>query len=230
VVLEAGDDRNPEAEEALEVLCGAYWYPLYAYTRRQGYDAPAAADLTQAFFARFLEKEYLKSVDPEKGRFRAFLLACMRHFLSNERDRERALKRGGGRAPLSLDGASAEARYRNEPAHELTAERIYHRRWALTLLEQVLDRLREDYARRHRAALFEALEPTITGGGGQSYRETGAALGLSEGAVKVAVHRLRRRYAETLRQEIGRTVGSPREIDEELQCLLDALGETSPLD
>ena len=223
-MLAAGQTGSPESDRALDALCSTYWYPLYAYARRWGLDAETAADRTQGFFARLLEREDLRGVDPERGRVRAFLLACMRNFLAGERQREGARKRGGGRAALSLDAAEAERRYRLEPAHEETAEALYRRRWALALLDEVLVRLKEDYAARGKERLFEALKGTLTSSNEESYQEVGRRLGLSEGAVKVAVHRLRRRYGEAVRAEIARTVESSEEIDDEIERLFEALG------
>ncbi len=224
IVLAAGNHHSPESEQALEALCSSYWYPLYAYTRRQGHDAETAVDLTQSFLARLLEKDGLRSVDREKDRFRAFLLACMRHFLANQRDLERAQKRGGGLKPLSLDFSNAESRYLVEPADQLTPKRLFDRRWALTLLDSVIGRLRAQYTERGKEGTFEAIKPFITTDGGESYRQIGDRLGMSEGAVKVAVPRLRRRYADALREEIARTVESPAQIDDEIEQLFDALG------
>jgi RNA polymerase sigma factor (sigma-70 family) len=225
LVLAAGDRHSPQAEEALSALCAAYWYPLYAYVRRHGHSPEQAEDLTQEFFARLLEKDFLRNVDPEKGKFRAYLMACFRHFLANERDRPLAQKRGGGKTHLSLNFPDAEARYNLEPAHELTPEKLYERQWALTLLDQVLNRLRDESVREGHGRLFDTLKIFLTGESPSlSYEQVGRTLGLSVGAVKVAVHRLRRRYRELLREEIGRVVGDPSEIDAEIQALFVALG------
>jgi len=224
IVLAAGDQTSPQAQEALSALCGTYWYPLYAYVRRQGDPPEQAEDLTQEFFTRLLEKGFLRGVDPEKGKFRAYLMACFRHFLANERDRPLAQKRGGGQRHLSLDFADAEARYRLESAHELTPEKLYERQWALTLLDQVLNRLRDESIRDGHGRLFDTLKVFLSGESPSlSYEQVGRGLGLSVGAVKVAVHRLRRRYRELLREEIGRIVGDPSEIDAEIQALFAAL-------
>jgi RNA polymerase sigma-70 factor (ECF subfamily) len=224
IVVAAQDAEAPQARDALAALCRSYWYPLYAYIRRQGHSVEQAQDLTQEFFTRFLEKDYLRSVDPAKGKFRSFLLACCKHFLANERDRAAAAKRGGGRAALSLDFGAAERRYRLEPAHIQTAERLYERRWALTLLDQVLDRLHDEMSREHKAKLFEVLKPCLTAeNAARSYQEVAAELGMTEGAVKVAVHRLRRRYREMLQEEVGRTLKEPGLIEEELRDLFAAL-------
>lgn len=223
VVLAARDREAPVARQALESLCTSYWYPLYAFTRRQGYDHDAAGDLTQAFFMRLLQTDMLRTVECERGRFRAFLLACMRHFLANERDRAEASKRGGGRSSLSIDMAIAEQRFDREPWHGLTPEKSYHRRWALTLLEEVLRRVRDDYVERGQQQLFDLLQPLITPRAAESFRPVAELANMSEGAVRVAVHRLRRRYGEALRQEIARTVDDPAEIDHEIRELFAAL-------
>ncbi len=225
LVLAARARAEPGAEEALASLCHAYWYPLYAYIRRRGRGADEARDLTQEFFARLLEKDFLGQADRTKGRFRSFLLAACGHFLANEHDRARAAKRGGGRRPLSLDGRDAEDRYRVEPADILTPERLFERRWALTLLEEVLARLRADFAARGKERLFDLLRGTLVGErDAPPYREVARRLGMTEGAVKVAVHRLRQQYRDLLREEIGRTVESPEQIDDEIRDLFAALG------
>ncbi len=220
VVLAARESASPGSQEALEKLCRAYWYPLYAYVRRQGYEPPDAQDLTQAFFARVLEKHYLAQAQREKGKFRCFLLGWLRHFLSDERDRARALKRGGGQPLLSLDEESAEARYRLEAVDETTAEKLYDRRWALTVLEQAWSRLREEYIRAGKAMLYEKLRLTEVGEkGGPTYAEVANQLGASESAVKAAAFRMRQRYRELVREEIAQTVSDPAEIDEEMRHL-----------
>ena len=223
LVLAAGRGSAPGARDALGALCEAYWYPVYAYVRRRGHPADDAADLTQAFFARLLEKGDLRAANPERGRFRAFLLASVGHFLSNERDRALAQKRGGGAAVISLDGEAAERRYALEPSHDLTPERVYERRWALELLGRALARLRAGEERSGRGGRFEALKGHLTGEGG-SYAETAVAIGTSESAVKVAVHRLRRRYRELVRAEIAETLDDPSRVDDELGALFAALG------
>jgi RNA polymerase sigma-70 factor (ECF subfamily) len=225
MVLAARQRHAPEAEAALTALCQSYWFPLYAFIRRQGHTADEAQDLTQEFFARLLEKDFLEAVDRDKGRFRSFLLAACKHFLANERDRARAQKRGGGRQPLPLDLRDAEARFSHEPAHTLTAEKLFDRRWALTLLDEVLARLRQEYAGKDKAELFEALRPYLVGDREKiPYARAAGQLGLTDGAVKVAVHRLRQRYRERLREEIARTVGDPEQVDDEIRELFTALG------
>ena len=227
LVLAAKDRASPQSQEALAALCAAYWYPLYAYVRRRGHDAHQAQDLTQEFFARLLEKDYLQVVDREKGKFRSFLLAALQHFLSNEYDRAKARKRGGGggRPALAIDFAAAEGRYALEPAHSLTPEKLFERRWALTLLDGVLARLREEYHDGGKGKLFDGLKSYLTAGeSAVSHAETARTLDMSEGAVKVAAHRLRKRYRELLREEIERTLDEPGRIDDEIRDLFAALG------
>lgn len=224
-VLAAGEAASPQGDDALARLCRAYWYPLYAYVRRQGHGSADAEDLTQEFFARLLEKNFLKAATPEKGRFRSFLLIALKRFLANEWERARAQKRGGGKAPLELDAVSAEERYRLEPVDEASGDRIYERRWALTLLDQVLQRLHNEAVRAGKGAQFELLKTFLYGEkSALSQTEIGAQLGLSESAVKSAVHRLRQRYREVLRQEVAHTVASPADVEDELRHLLKVLG------
>ncbi len=224
VVVAAGRGDDSEARLALETLCRTYWYPLYVFVRRNGFNAADAQDLTQAFLARLISRGDLGGVDRAKGKFRSFLLASMKHFLSNARDRARAKKRGGDAVLIPLDAVSAEERYALEPAHTMTADRIYERRWALTLLDKVLARVRNEYDSTGKGALFEALKGTLSGerveGG---YAAVAERLELSEGSVKVAVHRLRRRYRELLRREIAQTVADPGEAEEELRYLFSAV-------
>jgi DNA-directed RNA polymerase specialized sigma24 family protein len=225
LVLAGAEAGTPVGDAALARLCGLYWLPVYAFIRRQGYDADAAHDLTQEFFARMLEKHYLRGVRRERGRFRSFLLASVRHFLSNERDRTRALKRGGRRQILSIDVELTEQRCRIEPHDDDTPETVFDRQWALALLEHVLARLREEFVAAGRPARFEVLKPLLTGDADAGdYGALATALGTSEGAIKVAAHRLRRRYRDLLREEIATLVESPDEVDDELRHLLRALG------
>jgi RNA polymerase sigma-70 factor (ECF subfamily) len=224
VVLAAAKGRDsPEVADAMAELCRTYWYPLYAFIRRRGYESHEAEDLTQEFFARLLERHVLVGIDREKGKFRAFLLAAAKHFLANERDRAQAQKRGGGRAMIAWDCLNAEARYRLEPAHDLTPERLFERRWALALLDRVLARLQAEFDEGGKTRLFEALKGALAGGLESTYAAIAERLGMSEVAVKVAVHRLRRRYRHLLREEIAHTVADPTEIDEEIRHLLDCL-------
>jgi|SRR5665213_413385 len=225
VVSAAGNCDTTHSRAALEQLCQAYWYPLYAYVRRRGHSPEDAEDLTQEFFARLLENKWVGRADRQKGRFRSFLLSAMNHFLRDEWDRARAQKRGGGvkAAPLQLD--TAETRYGHEAADTVTPEQNYERRWALALLEQVVYRLRAEYEQSGRVELFAALHPCLVGDRtAQPYAELAANLGVSEGTVKSAVHRLRSRYRELLRHEIAQTVAEPGEVDEELRHLFIVLG------
>jgi RNA polymerase sigma factor (sigma-70 family) len=224
MVLAAGQHDSPQCQEALAALCQTYWYPLYAFIRRQGFHAHEAQDLTQDFFARFLEKSYLHVVDPDKGKFRSFLLACCKHFLANERDRAGAQKRGGDRVFASLDFAGAESRYALEPVDALTPEKLFERRWVLTLLDQALIRLEREFNEAGKGRLFGELKAGLTGEKtGASYEELAKALDMTLGAVKVAAHRLRSRYREVLREEIARTLGEGADIDEEIRNLFAAL-------
>jgi RNA polymerase sigma-70 factor (ECF subfamily) len=226
VVLEAGQSVSKEANQALENLCRTYWYPLYAYVRRKGYDAHAAQDLTQEFFARLLARNYLSVADRKRGKFRSFLLGCLEHFLAREWTRAHAQKRGGGQPLFSLDETDAENRYLREPAHELTAEKIFDRRWATTLLDQAMARLREECLASQKGELFEKTQNYLSGERGEaSYADLAVSLGMSEGAIKVAVHRLRQRYGELVRDEIAQTVATPGEVDEELRYLFAVLRE-----
>jgi RNA polymerase sigma-70 factor (ECF subfamily) len=224
VVLCARDKSSADSRQALESLCRHYWYPLYAFVRRHGHGPHDAEDLTQEFFARLLQKDYLKSVAREKGRFRTFLLAALKHFLANEWDRSQRQKRGGGQAHLPLDTADAETRYQIESASELSADRVYEQRWALTLLDQVFQRLRAEYAASGKEDLFEQLKGTLSGERSSlPYAEIAMRLKMSEGAVKVSVHRVRQRYREILRDEIAQTVSTPEEVEDELRSLFAAL-------
>lgn len=224
LVLSAQRGDSTRARTALEKLCHAYWYPLYAFVRRMGQSPHDAEDSVQGFFAVCLEKNYLDAADETKGRFRSFLLMALKRFLAKERDKSRARKRGGGQKPIALDGLTAEQRYALEPAEHLSADKLFERRWALTLLEHVLSRLREEQATSGRLEAFEQMkEFLLAGGRGTPYMELAARLGTSEGAVKVAVHRLRQRYRELLEEEIANTVASPEEVEDERRYLLAVL-------
>ncbi len=224
LVLSAADRTSPRFQQALADLCTAYWYPLYAFVRRQGNPAVEAEDLTQEFFLALVDKEFLASTDPEKGRFRTFLLLCLKRFLANQSDRRRAQKRGGGRPLISINRDEAESRYRAEPADAATPERIYERRWALALLDQVLSRLGDEYRQAGKETLFARLKVYLVAESSpESYATVAASHGLTAGAVKVAVHRLRRRYGELLRAEVARTLEQPSDINEEIQALFAAL-------
>ncbi len=227
VVLTAGSRDTTRAQAALEKLCRAYWYPLYAYVRRRGQSVEDAQDLTQEFFARVLERNWLARADQAKGRFRTFLLTAMERFLANEWDKVRALKRGGGfrNIPIQLD--TAETRYGVEPADTHTPEQAFEYRWALALLDEVIGQLEAEFRARDQADLFKALKPCLVGNrASQPYAELAARLGMEEGAVKVAVHRLRQRYRELLRAEIANTVDSPGQVDAEMRHLFNVLARS----
>lgn len=226
-VLAAGKGSETQGRAALETLCEAYWYPLYAYVRRQGHDPDESRDLTQAFFSHLLETDMLQVADPSRGRFRSFLLTSLKNFLSHERDKEGALKRGGGAVTVSLD--AAETRYDLEPAADTSPDVLFERRWALTLMERAMKALETESAAGQSPERLEHLKPYLTGSAPQApYSEAAEALGVSEGAFRVAIHRLRQRYGELLRQEIGNTVAVDSEVDEELKHLLTVVsGEAS---
>ena len=224
VVLSARSADAPEAAQALEHLCRAYWFPLYAHVRRLGHGPDDAADLTQAFFARLLEKDGLTVADRERGRFRSFLLGALKHFLANEWDRARAKKRGGHLEIVPLDPPAGEQRLQLEPATQTTPDREFDRRWTLALLDTVLGRLAQEYAAAGKERLFGALKETLGASRSEvSQRQLAGALGMSEGAVRVASHRLRQRYRELLREEIAQTVTTPAEVEDELRHLFAAL-------
>jgi RNA polymerase sigma factor (sigma-70 family) len=223
-VLSAGDPSSPHAATALEALCRAYWYPLYAFVRRCGYPAADAEDLTQEFFAQLLEHKWIAQADRHKGRFRSFLLMAMKRFLAKEWDKAKTLKRGGQVRFIPLQFDTAETRYFREPADTATPEQAFEKQWAVTLLESVVKRLREDYARDGKAKLYDTLEPCLAGSRErQSYAALATELGMTEGAVTMAVSRLRERYRECLKAEIAHTVASPAEVDEELRHLFRVL-------
>jgi RNA polymerase sigma-70 factor (ECF subfamily) len=224
VVLRAGGPTSNGSAAALEQLCRTYWYPLYSFARRTGLPAHDAEDLTQSFFAFLLEKDAIARADRERGRFRSFLLSAFKNFAANERAHQTAAKRGGGKAVVSLDEMRAEDRYQHEPKNDLTPERLYDQKWAASLLEQVMQLLRTEYTTLGKGPLFDALRSVIWGGrqnGG--YEQLAQQVGMSEGAFKVAVHRLRTRFKECLHQEVAQTVATPGEIDDELRHLLTAL-------
>jgi len=223
IVLAAGRSDKDRARQALEHLCRVYWYPLYAFVRRGGYCAEDARDLTQEYFARLIEKRSFSKVDREKGRFRSFLLASLKHFLANEWDKARAHKRGGGCDIVPLDALSAEERYRLEPADQWSADKIFTRRWAAALLDQVMCRLQNEWNEAGKGKLFHALKETLDGEkSASSYAGIAARFDMTEGAAKVAAHRLRRRYRELLRLEIAQTVALRGQIDEEIRDLFEA--------
>jgi RNA polymerase sigma factor (sigma-70 family) len=224
VVLQAGQPGAPGYQQALETLCRGYWFPLYVYLRRHGCDSHQAEDYTQAFFCRVLEKQVLRSADSKRGRFRSFLLATLKNFLADERDRARAQKRGGGRKLLSIDFNEAENQYALEPADRLSPEKLFDKSWALTVLERTMACLKTELARKNKKELFDHLKIYLTAEKGSiPYRDTAAELNMTEAAVRTAVHRLRRHYRKSLRDEIAQTVATEDQIDEEIDDLFAAL-------
>lgn len=225
VVLAAREGDSPRALTALETLCRTYWYPLYAYLRRAGHSPDVAADLTQDFFAHLLRRDFLRNVAPEKGKFRSFLLVCLRHFLCDQRDRDRALARRGAQQTITLDKAEAEERYAQAMGDPATPETLYERHWAMTLLEGARDRLLAEYRATGKAELFDRLKPFPLGEAAEvPYRAAALELGMSEGAVKSAVHRMRRRYGELLREEVAQTVLDAAEVEAEIRHLIAVIG------
>jgi len=225
VVMAAGRPKSASYRQALETLCRTYWFPLYAYLRRHGCNSHQAQDYTQAFFTALLTKGGLGLADPKRGKFRSFLLSSLKHFLSNERARARAKKRGGGRKTLSLDFDSAESRYVLEPRDELSPEKLFERSWALTVLDRTMARLQAEAVKTNKMKSFERLKSyLIADKDSAPYHRAADELDITEGAVRIAVHRLRRRYRELLRDEIAQTVTSDDQIDEEIRDLFTALG------
>lgn len=225
LVLAAGRRATVESNSALEQLCKLYWPPLYAYVRRRVPDLHEAQDLTQAFFERLLDRDYLADADPQRGQFRAFLLTAFKHFLSKEWEKMKAQKRGGGRAAISLDFESADSRISIEPASGLTAEQIYDRQWAVTLLGQIMERLENEFVQSGKAEQFAILKEFIIGEhSGTTYRDASTKLSLTEGAAKMAASRMRRRYRELLREEIAQAVATPDDVDDEIRKLFESLG------
>ncbi len=226
VVLSAREQTSPGSDQALEKLCRTYWYPLYAHVRRLGHSPPDAEDLTQEFFARLLQKNYLQTADRTKGRFRTFLLVALEHFLANDWDRQRAQKRGGGQVMVPLDTTVAEKLYASEAAAGATTMHAYERRWALTLVEQALARLRAEYEQAGKTLEFERLKHFLTAERGSiPYGTVAAECGTSEGALRVTVHRLRQRFREIFREEIAQTLADPRDAAEEMRYLVAVLAE-----
>ncbi len=224
LVVAAGDPRPKEARPALVSLCENYWYPLYAYLRRRGYSADQAQDLTQEFFLRVLEGRYLDRADPAKGRFRSFLLTSLKFFVADEGDRDRARKRGGGTLE-PLEFRSGEERYQREPSHDETPERIFERRWAISVLDRVVERLRSEFVQHGHPEHFDQLKMFLLGQSGAPYAVLAREMNTSEGALKVAIHRLRKRYRELFRQEIADTVADPADVEPELRFLADVLSK-----
>ena len=226
VVLSAGKSVSHESAEALRTLCEVYWYPLYAFVRRQGYAPEDAQDLTQEFFARLLERRYVRDCRPEHGRFRSFLIASLKHFLANERDWARAQKRGRGRPAIPLDGViqSGEYRYSLEPRDNLTPDKIFEKRWALTQLDQALSRLQREFEQAGKGEQFACLKGMLVGDDVDlRYRELANNLRMSEGALKVAIHRMRHRFGEILKEEIAHTVSDRRDVEDEIRYLAAVL-------
>ena len=227
VVLAAGSSSSPQKHEALEKLCQTYWYSLYAYVRRRGHDPEAAQDLTQGFFAHFLKKDYFRLADPQRGKFRTFLLTSLKSFLTHEWERGQAARRGGGQVHISWDQTSAEDRYGLEPVSaELTPDKVFEQRWALTLFQQALLRLRDECAADGKGELFAQLKNFLSDEpAAGAYAQVGDALKMTTRAVAVAVHRLRQRYGELVREEVGHTVASPAEVQDELRYLITLVGK-----
>jgi RNA polymerase sigma-70 factor (ECF subfamily) len=226
IVLAAGQSVSQETTDALEALCETYWLPVYAYVRRVVPRIEDAQDLTQEFFAQLLEKNAIAKADPERGRFRAFLLTALKNCLANERDKARAQKRGGGKPVLALDFDSGESLCQIEPSHELTPERLFERRWVLTLLDLVLEQLRRELAMEGKELHFQQFKAALTGDmASADYEQAAEALGLTPAAAKQAAYRMRKRYRELFRQEVARTVADDSEVDDEIGRLLEILGE-----
>jgi RNA polymerase sigma-70 factor (ECF subfamily) len=222
--LQAGQPKSPGYQQALETLCKSYWFPLYVYLRRHGYNNQQAEDYTQAFFCRILEKNVLSMADSKRGKFRSFLLSTLKHFLSDEYDRARAQKRGGGRKILSIDFKDAEHQYALEPAHSLSAEKLFDKSWALTVLDRTMAGLKAELATQNKQELFDHLKIYLTAEKDSiPYRDKAAQMNMTEGNVRTAVHRLRRRYRKLLRDEIAQTVAAEHQIDEEIDDLFNAL-------
>jgi RNA polymerase sigma-70 factor (ECF subfamily) len=223
VVLAAGQRATPQSDRALEELCRAYWFPLYAYVRRRGHTKEDAEDLTQAFFARFLERNYLAGLSAERGRFRAFLLAALKHFLANEWDKSQCQKRGGNITHLSLDWQTADTKFQVAATNEPSPDKAFDREWAVTLLAKVIEQLQKECEAEGRAKLFEQLKIFLTVGKGElSHAEAAHKLGMDETAVRVTVHRLRKRYRQLLRVEIAQTLADAVDVDEEMRALFGA--------
>jgi RNA polymerase sigma factor (sigma-70 family) len=223
VVLAAGERRTPQSDRALEELCRTYWFPLYAYVRRRGHSREDAEDLTQAFLALFLQKNYLGAIDREKGKFRAFLLTALKHFLANEWDKLRTQKRGGQLTHLSLDWKTADTQFQIASTNEPAPDKAFDREWAMALLDQVIQRLQDECTAEGRPEQFARLKVFLTAGKGAiAYAEVAKVTGLNEAAIRAAVHRLRKRYRQLLREEIARTLADPTQVEEEMRALFGA--------
>ena len=225
LVLSASEEDSPKASVALETLCQDYWYPLYCYVRRRGYSAEDSEDLTQSFFQRLLERRDFATADADKGRFRSFLLASLKHFMADQWDRTQAKKRGGDRHIISFDQLAAEERFQAEPSHEETPEKLFEQNWAQTLLAHILDKLAEEQRAVGKEEVFQEIRPFVAWSTAvdSNYRTAAKALGMSENAVRIQVFRLRKRYTEILRQEIAQTVASPDDVVREMDDLFSAL-------
>ena len=228
IVLEAGHRSSPGSARALEILCETYWYPLYAFARRRGWSAEDAEELTQAFVGSLLEKDFLRKADPERGRFRSYLLTLLKRFLASEAERRGALKRGGGFKHLSLDLSDGESRYCLEPADTWTPEKLYQRRWALTVLDRAMERLRVEYAGNGKEGLFDECQAHLTGSTEKGYGAAAERTGMTDGAFRVAMHRFRERYRQALTQEVAQTLSSVQDVESELRYLRSALGGDTP--
>jgi len=227
LVLAAGAKETAASREALAKLCRIYWQPTYVFIRRNGHDPDQAQDLTQGFFTVLLEKNYVADADPQRGRFRSYLLASVKHFLANEWDRGHALKRGGFQNSISIDPVEAETWYAPQAVEQQTPESLFFRRWAISLLEQVMGKLRAEFARTGKTQQFELLSPFLNGDAGETrYATLAAQMGASPGAMRIAVHRMRSKYKELLRAEIAETVSGPEQIKDEIRFLLSALSKT----
>lgn len=222
MVLQAGADSAGEAQTALANLCRTYWYPLYAYVRRQGHPIEDAQDLTQEFFARLLARQYLRLADPTRGKFRSFLLTSLKHFLINEWEKARAAKRGGAQ-PFPVAWDDAENRYLAEPSRDLSPDQLFDKRWAVTIVERAQHRLREEYAAANKLPLFEQLVGHVWGEGTVGYAESAARLNTTEGALRIAAHRMKERFRSLLREEVAQTAASAGEVDAELRYLVSVL-------
>ena len=224
VVLQAKADQGSGAQEALASLCSTYWYPLYAFVRRQGSSPPEAEDLIQEFFCPVLQRQWLVNVSPAAGKFRSFLLACLKNFVTNERERAKTQRRGGGRKILPLDGETAETRYALEPVTRITPEVLFERRWALALVERTLGELQREYTRAGKGGWFDELQQFLPGGEGNLSRaELAVKRGVTTGAIDVTVHRLRQRFGAILREQVAQTVSSAAEVEEEIRYLMAVL-------
>jgi RNA polymerase sigma factor (sigma-70 family) len=226
VIVVAAHSEMPGSRAALSELCAKYWYPLYAFARRRGYVAHDAQDMTQGFFLHLLEHGALHQVHPVKGKFRSFLLASFQNYLATEANRARSLKRGGAQEFVFLDAENAESRYRIEPFEDLTPEKIFDARWALTILKETMSQLAREYGAQNKADTFEILKGYVGAGAissSQAYSEAAEKLGVSLGAVKTLIHRMRKRYSVLLREAISSTVSDPSEIDEEIRALCEAI-------